>query len=71
MNEKLTKILKGAGIAGVGAGLAYLGAYLGEIDLGAWGPALAAVLAVLANALRQAIPASDDPPSTDPNDYGV
>lgn len=59
MNEKLKKILKGAGLAGVGAGLTYLAAYLGEIDLGAYGPALAAVLAVLANAVRQSLTPSN------------
>ena len=47
-SEKTWKVLKGAAIAGVGAGLAYLTAYLGDLDLGAWGPAVAAVLAVVA-----------------------
>lgn len=70
MSEKLIKVLKGAAIAGVGAGLAYLGAYLGQVDLGAYGPALAAIMAVLANAVRQAlaIPEVDD---SDPNDTRV
>lgn len=54
-NEKTVKVLKGAGLAAAGAGLAYLAAYLGSLDLGAYGPALAAVLAVVANAIRQAL----------------
>jgi len=61
MSEKLKKILKGAGLAATGAGLTYLAAYLGQIDLGAYGPALAAVLAVVANAIRQALP--ETPPT--------
>lgn len=69
-SEKTWKVLKGAGIAGIGAGLAYLTAYLGDLDLGAWGPAVAAVLAVVANALRQTleIPEVDE---SDPNDTRV
>ena len=60
-NEKTLKVIKGAGLAATGAGLAYLAAYLGSLDLGAYGPALAAVLAVIANAIRQAL--SETPPT--------
>lgn len=64
-NEKTIKVLKGAGLAAIGAGLTYLAAYFGQLDMGAYGPAVAAVLAVLANAIRQAM--SDvTPPTTTP-----
>ncbi|MFO0880737.1 MAG: hypothetical protein U0840_25675 [Gemmataceae bacterium] len=59
--DKIKKILKGAGLAGVGAGLAYLAGTLGQIDLGTWGPAAAAVLAVAANAVRQVLTPSEQP----------
>ena len=60
-STKTAKVLKGAGLAAVGAGLAYLASYLGALDLGAYGPALAAVLAVLANAIRQALSETQTP----------
>lgn len=52
--EKLWSIAKGAGIAAAGAALAYLGKYVGGLDLGDLGPAVAAVLAVLVNVVRKA-----------------
>lgn len=54
-NEKTIKVLKGAGLAAAGAAVAYLAGYLGQLDLGAYGPAVAAVAAVVVNAIRQAL----------------
>lgn len=52
-SEKTWKVLKGAGIAAAGAGLAYLTAYAASLDLGAYGPVLGAALSTAANVLRQ------------------
>lgn len=55
-SEKLASIAKGAGIAAIGAGLAYLAAHLSGVDLGTYGPALAALCAAGFNVLRKAFP---------------
>lgn len=51
---KLISIGKGALIAGIGAALASIINALPSVDLGAWGPFAAALLAVLANTVRKA-----------------
>lgn len=56
---KTLKVLKGAGLAAAGAGLAYVTAYAASLDLGAYGPLLGAVLSVAANALRQLVHAEE------------
>lgn len=44
MDTKTAKFVRGVVIAGAGAALAYAAGHLGDIDLGSYGPALAAVL---------------------------
>lgn len=51
--EKLISVGKGAAIAAAGAVLAYLGQWVAGGDLGAYGPLVAAVLAIAVNALRK------------------
>lgn len=53
MSEKAISVLKGAGIAAAGAILTYLGQYVSGADLGQWGPLVAALLSVAANAVRK------------------
>lgn len=53
MSEKAKSVLKGAAIAAVGAILTYLSQYVSGADLGQWGPIVAALLAVAANAVRK------------------
>lgn len=55
---KLISIGKGALIAGIGALLASLIEASPTVDLGAWGPLVAALLAVLANTVRKIGPSS-------------
>ncbi len=51
--EKLLSIAKGAGIAGLGAGLAYLAHWATNTDLGMMGPIIGAALSVAVNFVRQ------------------
>jgi len=47
------KVLMGAVVAGLGAALLYILQWLGHLDFGIFGPAVAAVLAVLVNLVRK------------------
>ncbi|MBI3984300.1 hypothetical protein HY346_03300 [Candidatus Microgenomates bacterium] len=49
----LVKILKGAGIAGLGASLTYLAQYVGQIDFGVFAPLVVALLSVAVNAVKE------------------
>ena len=49
------KIIKGAVLASIAAGLTYLAEHLTEIDFGSLSPWIAAVLSVLLNYLRKVI----------------
>lgn len=51
--EKIKKVLIGALIAGAGAALTYLLAWVSSADLGTYGPLLGAFLSVLINLLRK------------------
>lgn len=53
--DKTWSFLKGALLATAGAVVATLTAYVGDADLGLYGPLLGAILSVLANAVRLAI----------------
>lgn len=59
LKDKLWSVAKGAAIAAVGAGLAYgvqaLSSLAGGGDLGAYGPAIAALAAIAANIVRKAM----------------
>lgn len=59
--EKVIKIIKGAGVAAAGAVLTYLAEWATGSDLGAWAPAVVAVLSVLANVVRQTLTDSPSP----------
>ena len=49
----LTKILTGAGIAGVGASLAFLVETIPFIDFGGYSPFVVALFSILANSVRK------------------
>jgi hypothetical protein len=60
MKLKLTKLLKGALIAGLGAGLTYMAEGLQGIDFGEWTPIVVAGFAVFVNAIRQTFRHTED-----------
>ena len=53
--EKLIKILKGAGIAAVGAALTYLTEALPTVELGDWTPVVVGAWSIVVNVLRKLI----------------
>lgn len=51
--EDIVKILKGAVIAALGAGIIYALEALGGLNWGIWGPAVTALAAILVNIVRK------------------
>lgn len=51
--DDILSILKGAGIAAVGAALTFLTQWASGTDFGPWTPLVVAALSVLANVLRK------------------
>jgi hypothetical protein len=51
----LIKVLKGAGIAAVGAGLVYVGTWATGYDFGNYTAAVSALAAVLVNVVRKVV----------------
>ena len=60
MKLKLIKLLKGALIAGLGAGMVYTAEGLQGMDFGEWTPIVVAGFSVLVNAVRQVFRHTDD-----------
>lgn len=54
--EDIIKILKGSGVAGIGAALTYLTQWASGSDFGMWTPLIVAALSILANVLRKSVP---------------
>jgi len=52
--DDIISIIKGAGIAGVGAALTVLTQWATSTDFGAWTPLIVAGLSILANVVRKA-----------------
>jgi hypothetical protein len=55
--EDIVSILKGTGIAGIGAALTYLSEWAAGSNFGVWTPLVVAALSILANVLRKQMPA--------------
>lgn len=59
MNSKLINILEHAGLAALGAALTYAVAHVGDIDLGTYGPAVAALAALALKLVKEYLPTGD------------
>lgn len=51
--EQIVSILKGAGIAGIGAALTLLSEWASGVNFGVWTPIVVAALSILANVVRK------------------